>query len=78
MEKFWKIHVLNAVLMYNFAIRHRRLGVSKISASQGLIERGHTLNCLKVFKGETEGFPPFPKEKIEVGDCAITFDLCPY
>ena len=49
--------------MDNFAVWHRQLGVSKISALQGLIERGHTLNCLKVFKGETKGFPPFPKEK---------------
>ena len=61
--KIWKIPVLNAVLMDNFAVHHRQLGVSKISVSQGLIEKGHTLNSLKVFKGETEGSPPFPKEK---------------
>ena len=49
--------------MDNFAVCHRQLGVFKTSALQGLIEKGHTLNYLKVFKGETEGSPPFPKEK---------------
>ena len=38
-EKFGKIHVLNAVLMDNFAVHHKQLGVSEISALQGLIER---------------------------------------